>query len=108
MSFTKKDAYKALVVGFLVSLFMLIVIKNLAFDLPFSKYWLSVVFPPLSFAGLYISYLISKAWKPFVYQFGKFFVVGTLNTFMDLGILNALIYFTNITQGVYFSAFKAA
>lgn len=106
MFFTKKDAYKALVAGFVVSLFSLIIIKNLDVSLPVSKYWVPVLITPLMLAGLYVSFLIGKVWRPFVYQFGKFFVVGLLNTFLDLGILNLLIFFTNITQGIYFSAFK--
>src|SRR3989344_8915316 len=107
MSFTKKDAYRALVAGFVVSLLMLIVIKNLSIPVPVSKYWIPVLFTPLMLAGLYVSFLIGRIWKPFVYQFGKFFVVGLLNTFLDLGVLNLLILFTNITHGIYFSFFKA-
>jgi putative flippase GtrA len=97
---------KAVVVGFLISLLVSIVIKNINLDLPINKYWLLVVFPPLSLAGLYVSYLIGKVWRPFVYQFGKFFVVGVLNTFMDLGVLNLLILLSSITEGYLFSVFK--
>lgn len=106
MSFTKKDAFRALVIGFAVSLLMLIVIKNLSIPLPVSKYWIPVLFTPLMLLGLYVSFLIGKVWRPFVFQFGKFFVVGLSNTFLDLGVLNFLILATDITQGIYFSAFK--
>mgnify|MGYP001587971923 FL=1 len=106
MSFTKKDAYRALVIGFAVSLLMLIVIKNLSIPLPVNKYWLPVLFTPLMLLGLYVSFLIGKAWRPFVFQFGKFFVVGLSNTFLDLGVLNFLILTTDITHGIYFSVFK--
>jgi len=106
MFFTKKDAYKSLIVGFAVSLLMLIVIKNLSIELPVSKYWLPVLFTPLMLIGLYVAFLIGKIWRPFVYQFGKFFVIGLLNTFLDLGVLNMLIFFTSITHGIYFSVFK--
>lgn len=106
MSFTKKDALKAVIAGLFISFLVSVVIKNLSFNLPINKYWLFVVLPPLSVTGLYVSYLIGKAWKPFVYQFGKFFVVGVLNTFMDLGVLNFLIFLTNITHGYLFSVFK--
>jgi putative flippase GtrA len=104
--FTKKDAYKALSIGFVVSLLLLIVIQNLSIVLPVSKYWLPVLFTPLMLVGLYVSFVIGKIWRPFVYQFGKFFVVGLSNTFLDLGVLNFLILFTNITHGIYFSIFK--
>ncbi|MDP3764041.1 MAG: GtrA family protein [bacterium] len=107
MIFTKKDALKALFLGFFVSIMLLVVIKNLDFKLPINKYLLPVIISPLSVLGLYATYKISQIWRPFVYQFGKFFVVGLSNTFLDLGVLNFLIYITNITHGLYFAIFKA-
>lgn len=107
MSFTKKDAFLAPLVGFLVAILLLVVVRNLELKLPFNKYWLLFVFPILSLIGLYALYKISLVWRPFVFQFGKFFVVGGLNTFLDLGILNFLILITNVTEGYLFSIFKA-
>src|SRR3989344_4432843 len=107
MNFTKKDALKALALGFFIPILMLMVIKNLDLKLPINKYWLIVIFPPLAVAGLFISFKIAQLWRPFVFQFGKFFVVGLSNTFLDLGVLNFLIYLTNVTHGVYFAVFKA-
>mgnify|MGYP001564463658 FL=1 len=86
---------------------MLSVIKNLEIALPINKYVILVSFPILSLVGIYVFYRISLVWRPFIFQFGKFFVVGGLNTFMDLGILNFLILITDITVGVWFSVFKA-
>ncbi|MEK7078284.1 MAG: GtrA family protein [Patescibacteria group bacterium] len=107
MPFTKRDAVLSLIVGFLVGVFMLSVIKNLEIALPINKYVILVSFPILSLVGIYVFYRISLVWRPFIFQFGKFFVVGGLNTFMDLGILNFLILITDITVGVWFSVFKA-
>ena len=107
MPFTKRDAVLSLIVGFLVGVFMLSVIKNLEIALPINKYVILVLFPTLSLTGVYVLYRISLAWRPFIFQFGKFFVVGGLNTFMDLGILNFLILVTDITVGIWFSVFKA-
>ncbi len=86
---------------------MLSVIKNLEIALPINKYIILVFFPILSLTGVYVLYRISLVWRPFIFQFGKFFVVGGLNTFMDLGILNFLILVSDITMGVWFSVFKA-
>lgn len=107
MNFTKKDAVLAALVGFLVAGFIQIVIKNLELILPINRLWLLAIFPALSATGLYAAYKIALVWRPFVFQFGKFFIVGGLNTFVDLGVLNFFILITGITHGVWFTAFKA-
>lgn len=43
---------------------------------------------------------------PFIKQFAKFFVVGIMNTGVDLTILNILMFVTGQNQGIYFSFFK--
>jgi putative flippase GtrA len=43
---------------------------------------------------------------PFIQQFAKFFVVGVMNTGVDLTILNILMFTTKQTEGVYYTAFK--
>ncbi len=44
---------------------------------------------------------------PIFLQGIKFLVVGVLNTFIDFGVLNLLIFFTGIAQGLWYSIFKA-
>lgn len=107
MNFTRRDVLLSLIAGFLVAVFILISASNLNLALPFDNYLLLIIFPFLALTGLYVLFKIALAWRPVVFQFGKFFVVGGLNTFMDLGILNILIYLTNITVGIWFSVFKA-
>lgn len=107
MIFTKKDAILAVIIGLLVPVLFFIILKNLSFVLPFNKFWLLTIMPPLALMGLYVAFRIALIWRPFIFQFGKFFLVGGLNTFLDLGILNLLIFLTDITQGVRFSMFKA-
>lgn len=106
MNFSKKDAYLAALVGFLVAVLAQMVIKNINLILPINSYWLLAIFPMLAPSGLYLTYRIARISRPFVYQFGKFFIIGGLNTFLDLGVLNFFIYITNITHGVYFAVFK--
>lgn len=43
---------------------------------------------------------------PFVQQFVKFALIGAMNTLVDLGILNALMYFTGHAEGIYYTLFK--
>lgn len=45
--------------------------------------------------------------KKFIEQFSKFFLVGIMNTLVDLIILNIEMYFTGITQGRGYSVEKA-
>jgi putative flippase GtrA len=41
-----------------------------------------------------------------VFQAGKFVIVGIVNTLIDFGVLNLLMYLTNITSGIGYAAFK--
>ena len=41
-----------------------------------------------------------------VFQAGKFVLVGGLNTLIDLGALNVLMFLSDIKTGVWFSVFK--
>ncbi len=107
MQFTKKDVVLSLIAGFLVAILFSVVVQNLSVVLPFSKYWLILIFPILAVIGLYILFKLSRWWSPVLFQFGKFIVVGGLNTFLDLGVLNLLIILTGITAGYGFSIFKA-
>ena len=58
-------------------------------------------------AGTWIAYQLGKI-KNIFYEIAKFIVVGTLNTFVDLGVWNLLIYSTGIAIGWPISVFKLA
>lgn len=100
----KLDLLLAAIIGEFVALVLIFIGKNVSIAIPFAS-WLPFIFPVLSVIGLYVSYLAGK-WRAFIFQIGKFFLVGSLNTFLDLGILNLLIFLTGIAQGIGFSVFK--
>lgn len=73
---------------------------------PNSVYWLlPISFPILAIMGLWIAYLLGKKIL-IIYQFSKFFLVGTAITLVDLGVLNVLMWITNIYTGIWFAIFK--
>jgi len=106
MIFTKKDVILAIIIGLIIPILFFIILKNISFILPFNKFWLLVVMPPLAVLGLYLMFRIALIWRPFIFQFGKFFLVGSFNSLLDLGVLNLLILQTGITASLWFSTFK--
>lgn len=107
----KKDFFIVTVVGFLIGLCALFPIKNIGSENGFSLtiYWGAIIvfgcalFAPLA---LFVLKLLSKK-IPVFEKFGKFAAVGTLNTVLDLSVLNALTLLTGFSSGVPFFSFKA-
>lgn len=58
--------------------------------------------------ALWIASLLSKIWKS-VYQFAQFAAVGTLNSFIDVGVFNLETFLngTSLISNGLFAAFKA-
>lgn len=105
-TFTAKDRSVVASVGFLIGALALIPIKNLGIALT-PLVIVSVVVGCMLFAllALGILYVLGRRWEA-IYQFGKFAAVGTLNSLVDLAILNLLILLTDVASGGYFTLFK--
>jgi len=103
---TKKDFLCILVIGFAVGLLAQPIIGNLvshlSLALRFAVFFGFLVLAPLL---LFIAYLIGK-FIPVIYQFAKFAAVGTLNTFIDFGVLNLEIFLFSVSSGILYSVFK--
>ena len=103
----KKDYYLVAIIGFLVGWLVLLPAKNIGLDI--SPIFISVsvlgltIFAPIA---LFILKRLGRIW-PIFEQFGKFAPVGTLNTLLDLGVLNLLMLMTGIYGGLSFTGFKA-
>jgi putative flippase GtrA len=106
-TYNKKDFYIVTVIGFLVGWLVLLPVKNFGFSItPLLIAGLVIglsIFAPIA---LFVLKLLGKFWPVFE-QFGKFAAVGTLNTLIDLGVLNFLILLTDISVGSTYSGFKA-
>lgn len=104
--YSRTDFYLVALIGFLVGLLVLIPASNLGVAITVPLALLSiVVFSVVAPCALAVLKLLSRWWKVFE-QFGKFAAVGTLNTLLDLGVLNGLMLATGVAGGVAFSGFK--
>ena len=109
----KIDYIFPLVIGEAIALIFLVlskvgIVRALSLPEAIDQYvvFLPLVLPILSLIGTLMAYYIGKA-LPVLFQLAKFVLVGALNTFVDLGILNLLILLTGIASGWGYSLFKA-
>ena len=100
----KTDAIISSIIGFFIGVFLFIILKSVNIEIPYS-WGIIVVFPFLALLGMLIASFLGKKFL-IIFQAGKFVLVGALNTFIDLGILNLLILFFGIASGVFYSVFK--
>lgn len=105
----KQDVLAAFIIGEACAIIFLLVLRML--ELPAIvtdvAQLFPVVLPVLSIGGiLVVSSLFEKRVPAFV-QMGKSFLVGILNSFIDLGILNFLMWSFRVSSGLPFTIFKS-
>jgi len=100
----KSDAIITAAIGFINGAVFYGISKVVEIEIPYI-WLLPLVFPPF---GVLVMFVISLIGKKFliILQWAKFFLVGTLNTFVDLGVLNGLILISGIAVGPWYSVFK--
>ena len=104
MNSKNKDFILSLLCGFLSGIFLLIIIKN-PYATEFQglvKYgsllWLfPIIFAVLFFVAILTARTIFKK-LVFIMQLGKFAESGVLNTLIDLGVLNLLLWYFGATS----------
>ena len=101
----KLDIFLSAFIGLVIAASVLLIIKNIEIESSLFI-WLIVIFPILAVFGLWLTHFIGRKWK-IIYQVGKYILVGSFNTFIDLGVLNLLILISGVAVGVSFSIFKA-
>jgi len=67
---------------------------------------LAVLLPVLAMFGIWICYLIGKKYL-FVFQLGKFLLIGVFFALIDIAVLDILLNVFNITAGTLYSVFVA-
>lgn len=105
MKTSKRDTLFSLLVGGLTAFFLIFIFKN-----PYIKefeglkdsvilWFFPFIFPVLFLFGIFLAEVLSKISNVF-YQIARFAEVGILNTAIDFGILNLLIWLTGVTGGI--------
>lgn len=105
----KRDLWASLIIGVAVGLLIQPILANtltsLYLTLPL-RAGILVFFAVLAPFALWLCAQIGKLWKAF-YQFGQFAAVGTLNSFIDVGIFNVETFFYGSIPGtLLFAVFK--
>jgi putative flippase GtrA len=67
---------------------------------------LIVLLPMLAVFGIWLCHLIGRKYL-FVFQLGKFLLIGTFFALIDVGFLNVLLEIFGITKGLGYSVFVA-
>jgi len=107
---TRKDYFLVSIIGFFFGLLLLPVLNNI--KLPFLKitfnsaFLIVVGFVIFANFALWLVSLLSRLF-PLLLQIAKFVAVGGLNTLLDWGILNTLIFLSGIAAGWWYSIFKS-
>jgi len=110
--FRKSDLISSIVLGEIVAVFLVLITKNLERDVPIldilirHKWLIFLLIPALATVGVYGTFRLGRS-HPVLFQFGKFITIGLSNTAIDFGILNFLIFITDIERGRFYSLFKA-
>jgi len=102
-----KDFYLATLIGFGVGVLVLLPLANIGF-----------IFTPLLVLGIILGFTVLgplafgffhwlASFRPIFDQIGKFSAIGTLNSLLDLGVVNIFIMLTGVAGGWLFSFFKA-
>ena len=113
MRVLKRDLIYSLILGEATAWFLIFIIKNPYIEefrqmvfLETLVWWLPFVFPIIFLAGIFLAGVLTRIVKVF-FQVVRFVEVGILNTAIDFGILNLLIWATGITGGMSIAPLNA-
>jgi len=102
----KIDIILAVISGLGLGLLLSWLLKGFGIEMRFLNWLLPVFFPILAVFAIWLCYLIGKKYL-FVFQLGKFLLIGIFFALIDLGVLDVLIKIFGITEGLAYSVFVA-
>jgi len=115
IKYTKKDFWLAILAGEIVVWLSLPTLKNIKILGLLAKWGIGLklfmifwafFIPVGAILGLYLFYLIAKHKNKIGFlQMGKYGIIGVLNTLLNAGIYNFLIFITNIASGFTVDSF---
>lgn len=107
----KRDLSLAILLGVIIGVIWTVILLRLGtlnfLNLGSAIWSLIIIIPVGAVIGIYIGDKLSH-WKSVFLPLARFAIVGFLNTGVDIGVFNLLIYFTQIEKGFELSLFKAA
>jgi len=102
----KIDVILAAISGVGLGLLFPWLLKGFGIEIKLLSLLLPVLFPIAAIIAIWICYLIGKKYL-FVFQLGKFLLIGIFFALIDLGVLDILLKIFGITAGLAYSAFVA-
>lgn len=102
----KRDIIAAFIIGEVCALILLLILRFLEASpliVEIAKFF-PLILPILSILGVYFISLFEEK-TPVLFQAGKSFLVGILNTFIDLGILTILMESFQVFEGLLYLIF---
>jgi len=108
-NFRKSDILASLIIAEADAWLLLFILKTIKVQLPsildpFLRF-LPLILPLLALFYIIIGSFFKEKFST-IFQLFKFTLTGSLNTFIDLAVLNLLMQVLQITSGWYFSFFK--
>ncbi|QQG46345.1 MAG: GtrA family protein [Candidatus Niyogibacteria bacterium] len=101
----KKDYFFAIIAGLITGALLIPTVRNLGIKIPYGEFLFIVIWPAIFVLGVWLVHFLRRRFL-WLWQLTKFAEVGFLNTAIDFGVLNFLIFITGIPSGLYFSLFK--
>ncbi len=102
----KIDIILAIVSGLGLAVLLPWLLGGFGIQLGILKWALLLLLPLFAVFAIWLCYLIGKKYL-FVFQLGKFLLIGIFFALIDLGILDILLNIFKITSGMAYSAFVA-
>jgi len=81
------------------------IIRDYGLEIKYLSWFLAIFLPFLALFGLWVCYLVGKKFL-FVFQAGKFLLIGVLATLVDLGVFKFLALISGLTTSWALNTFK--